>query len=100
MTIDGYSNRTKMVARIAVIAAIGAGVLSACGDKGKDKEKESTTSPTATTSATTSAPAPSSPEVTPSEKGGPTKGGNKFSPTVIAPAAPTALPGNVITAPH
>lgn len=98
MTINGYSNRTKMVARIAVIAAIGAGALSACGDKGK--EKETPTSPTATTSATTSAPAPSSPAVTPTEKGGPTKGGNKFSPTVIAPAAPTALPGNVITAPH
>ncbi|MDR3659525.1 MAG: hypothetical protein P4L86_03765 [Mycobacterium sp.] len=98
MTTVGYSTRKKMVAGVAVTAGLAMGLLSACGgDKSKD-EPTTGTSTTQTTSTTTSAP--SSSPVTPSEKGGPTKGGNKFSPTVTAPGPQTALPGNVITAPH
>lgn len=96
MATIGFSNRTKMAARLAVIAAIGAAMLSACGDK----DKEGPTSPTSTTTTTTSAPASSSAPAAPTEKGGPSKDGNKFSPTVVAPRPNTALPGNVITAPH
>lgn len=99
MIANDFSPRTRMVARIAVVAAIAAGVLSACGE---NKDKEAPTSTTGTTGTTTSSvvPAPPSPEVTPSEKGGPTKSGNKFTPTKLAPGPQTALPGNVVTAPH
>lgn len=45
--------------------------------------------------------APSRVPVTPTEKAAPTTltpgGPNSFSPTILAPPAPTALPGNVIT---
>lgn len=94
----GYSPRMKVVARIAVTAAIAAGVLSACSQADKDKEAPTSTTDTTITT-TTEAPA-SSPEVTPSEKGGPTKGGSKFTPSVLAPRPQTAVPGNIITAPH
>ena len=89
MTTVRNSTRKKMVAGLAVTAGLAMGLLSSCGEKAKEE-------PTTTT---TSAPASSSP-VTPSEKGGPTKGGNSFSPTVKAPGPQTALPGNVVTAPH
>lgn len=98
MTTDGYSPRMKMVARIAVTAAIAAGVLSACSQGDKGKEEPTPTTGTTTTT-TTEAPT-SSPETTPTEKGGPTKSGNKFTPSVRAPGPQTALPGNIITAPH
>ncbi|WP_431234227.1 hypothetical protein ACQ856_06330 [Mycolicibacterium psychrotolerans] len=62
------------------------GTLTACG-KDKEKAPESTTPTT-----TTSAPAPS-----PTEKAVAPGGPNSFTPTVKAPPAPTALPGNVIT---
>ncbi|WP_407665587.1 hypothetical protein [Mycolicibacterium vinylchloridicum] len=62
------------------------GTLTACG-KDKEKAPESTTPTT-----TTSAPAPS-----PTEKAVSPGGPNSFTPTVKAPPAPTALPGNVVT---
>ena len=97
----GYSPRMKVVARIAVTAAIAAGVLSACSQADKDKEAPTSTTDTTITTTTTTTEAPaSSPEVTPSEKGGPTKGGSKFTPSVLAPRPQTAVPGNIITAPH
>ncbi|MFN8042199.1 MAG: hypothetical protein U0S13_02425 [Mycobacterium sp.] len=61
------------------------GALSACGKS----EKEA---PSTTPSTSTSAPAPS-----PTEKNVGPGGANSFTPTVKAPPAPTALPGNVIT---
>jgi hypothetical protein len=67
------------------LAIVGMGALSACGNKEKPAE---TTTPTTTTSA----PAPS-----PTEKAVAPGGPNSFTPTVKAPPAPTALPGNVIT---
>lgn len=100
MSTNGYSARTKMMARIAVTAAVAAGVLSACSSGGGDKEAPTTTGTTTTTTTTATSAPSTSPSLTPSEKGGPTKGGNKFSPTVTAPGPQTALPGNVITAPH
>jgi type IV secretory pathway VirB10-like protein len=55
----------------------------------KEEEKAPETSTTTTT--TTTPPAPSPTEKAPRlEPGGP----NPFSPTVIAPGAPTAVPGN------
>jgi hypothetical protein len=81
---------TRQIALIAGgLAIVGMGTLTACG-KDKDKAPESTTPTT-----TTSAPAPS-----PTEKAVSPGGANSFTPTVKAPPAPTALPGNVITGGH
>jgi hypothetical protein len=80
------SRVTRQIALFAGgLAIVGMGALSACGKSGK--EAPSTTPSTTTTSA----PAPS-----PTEKFSP-GGANSFTPTVKAPPAPTALPGNVIT---
>ena len=80
------SRLTRQIALFAGgLAIVGMGTLTACG---KEKEKApETTSPTST-----SAPAPS-----PTEKAVSPGGANSFTPTVKAPPAPTALPGNVIT---
>jgi hypothetical protein len=67
------------------LAIVGMGTLTACGKSGEN-------APSSTTSTTTSAPAPS-----PTEKAVSPGGPNSFTPTVKAPPAPTALPGNVIT---
>ncbi|WP_445167614.1 hypothetical protein ACTXG7_28130 [Mycolicibacterium sp. Dal123E01] len=81
---------TRQIALVAGgLAIVGMGTLTACG-KDKDKAPESTTPTT-----TTSAPAPS-----PTEKAVSPGGANSFTPTVKAPPAPTALPGNVITGGH
>ncbi len=78
---------TRQIALAAGAAAIlGMGALTACSPA-KEKPAE-TTAPTASSSAP--APAPTEKNLTPG-------GANSFSPTVKAPAAPTALPGNVIT---
>ncbi|KDE99694.1 hypothetical protein Y900_012285 [Mycolicibacterium aromaticivorans JS19b1 = JCM 16368] len=78
---------TRQIALFAGgLAIVGMGTLTACGNN-KEKAPESTTSTT-----TTSAPAPS-----PTEKAVSPGGPNSFTPTVKAPPAPTALPGNVIT---
>lgn len=78
---------TRQIALVAGgLAIVGMGTLTACG-KSKEKAPESTTPTT-----TTSAPAPS-----PTEKAVSPGGPNSFTPTVKAPPAPTALPGNVIT---
>lgn len=80
------SRLTRQVALFAGgLAIVGMGALTACS-KGEEKAPE-TTSPTST-----SAPAPS-----PTEKAVSPGGPNSFTPTVKAPPAPTALPGNVIT---
>jgi hypothetical protein len=77
---------TRQIALVAGgLAIVGMGTLTACG---KDKG----TSPSTTPTTTTSAPAPS-----PTEKAVSPGGPNSFTPTVKAPPAPTALPGNVIT---
>ena len=84
-------------------ALVGMTAMTAGCSKGEDKTPE-TTEPTTTSgapspSASSPAPSPGGPVPSPTEKaptltpGGP----NSFTPSVIAPAAPTALPGNVVT---
>ena len=81
------SRLTRQIALAAGAAAIfGMGTLTACSST-KEKPAE-TTAPTASSSQ--NAPAPTEKKVTPG-------GSNSFSPTIKAPAAPTALPGSVIT---
>jgi hypothetical protein len=81
---------TRQIALIAGgLAIVGMGTLTACGKSGE--KAPSSTTPTTTTSA----PAPS-----PTEKAVSPGGANSFTPTVKAPPAPTALPGNVITGGH
>ncbi len=84
----------RTVRRIAATAGMGAiiamGALTACGQGQKAPETTTpTTTTTTTSSATTSAPAPA-----PTEKSINPTGGNLFTPSVKAPAAPTAIPGN------
>jgi len=69
------------------LAIVGMGALTACGSSSNEEPTETTTPTT-----TSSAPAPS-----PTEKAVAPGGPNSFTPTVKAPPAPTALPGNVIT---
>ena len=79
------SRLTRQIALFAGgLAIVGMGSLTACS-KSQEKAPE-------TTSPSTSAPAPS-----PTEKALTPGGANSFTPTVKAPAAPTALPGTVIT---
>ena len=78
---------TRQIALAAGAAAlVGMGTLTACSST-KEKPAD-TTAPSASSSAP--APAPTEKNLTPG-------GANSFSPTIKAPAAPTALPGNVIT---
>jgi hypothetical protein len=79
------SRLTRQIALFAGgLALFGMGTLTACG---KEEEKAPET-----TSPSTSAPAPS-----PTEKAVSPGGANSFTPSVKAPPAPTALPGNVVT---
>jgi len=81
------STLTRQLALAAGAAAIvGMGALTACSSETKEKPAESS--------------APSSPSAKapqPTEKKVGSGSNNSFSPTVKAPPAPTALPGNVIT---
>lgn len=75
---------TRVAQRVALLiggcALVGSGALAACSAEKKEEKKEDK-------------PASSAPAVSPTEK----KSVGSFSPTVKAPAAPTALPGNVVT---
>ena len=76
----------RVAASLGIAAIISMGVLTACG--GEEKEAPSETSTTTTTTTTPSAsPTEKAPRLDP---GGP----NPFSPSVIAPPAPTAPPGD------
>jgi hypothetical protein len=86
---------------IGGVAIVSMMAMTAGCSKGEDKPSE-TPEPTKTSGAPSpsgSSPAPVGPTASPTEKaptltpGGP----NSFTPSVVAPAAPTALPGNVIT---
>jgi len=68
---------TACTAALLVVSSLAAG----CGNNGK--EAPSTPSP-----ATSSVP------VSPTEKSLSPNGGNKFTPTVVAPPPPTMAPGN------
>jgi len=76
----------RLGSRIGVTVGSGvllAAVMSGCG--GGEKEAPSTSVPTPTT---TTSPA------TPTEKNLDPTGGNKFTPSLHAPPAPTAIPGS------
>lgn len=76
----------RMARRVALVAGGGAiiamGTLTACSGS-------ESPSPSSTTTTTTSSVAP-----TPTEKAITPGGANSFSPTVLAPPAQTARPGN------
>ena len=72
------------------IAVVGAAALSGCSPS-SEKPSKSTEAPSPSASQSNPpAPTEKAPNLTPG-------GANSFSPTIKAPAAPTALPGNVIT---
>jgi hypothetical protein len=80
----------RVVGGVVVLAGL---VASIAGCSGNGSNAPSTTqSPTTTT--TTQSPAPGAPPPAPTEKSISPTGGNKFTPTVRAPMAPTAIPGN------
>ncbi|MCV7252252.1 MULTISPECIES: hypothetical protein [Mycobacteriaceae] len=83
------SNLTRRVSAavggVAILAMIG--FTAACGNEEKKTPETSTTTTTTTTSTT-------APSVEPTEKSISPSGGNKFTPTVKAPPAPTAIPGD------
>ncbi len=80
--------RLPAVAGLSAILAMGL-MTASCA---KEEEKAPETSTTTTTTTTTTTPAPASPtENAPRlEPGAP----NPFSPSVLAPPAPTAVPGD------
>jgi hypothetical protein len=95
----------RMARRVAALAG-GAAIVTMVGltaSCAKEEQKApettsttSTTSTTTTTTTTTTPPAtPSAPaSVAPTEKSINPTGGNLFTPTVKAPQAPTAIPGD------
>jgi hypothetical protein len=83
----------RLVAVAGGVALIGLGALTAgCGKSEKQGPSSTTTTPTTTA---TSAPAPttSAPAPAPTEKTINPTGGNLFTPSVVAPPAPTVPPG-------
>jgi len=82
---------TRLIARVAAVAAFVGIAASACGGGGN--EAPTTTTTTTPTTTTTTSPAPTSAPAEPSEKNINPTGGNLFTPTVVAPPAPTEPPG-------
>ncbi|RDH76085.1 hypothetical protein DVS77_23730 [Mycolicibacterium moriokaense] len=89
MTTRRTARRLPAVAGVAAVIAL-VGLSAACA-KEEQKAPETTTT-TTTTATTTSAPPP----VEPTEKAPriDPNGPNPFSPSVLAPPAPTAVPGD------
>lgn len=84
------STLTRQFALAAgAVAIVGMGALTACSTDTKEKPTETKAPTQSSAPATSNAPSPTEKAV-----GG---GANSFSPTVKAPPAPTALPGNVVT---
>lgn len=79
-------------ARIA--ALVGGAALVAMASFVASCSKNESPAPAPSTSTTTTSPASPSPSATPTEKQVSPTDGNKFSPTVIAPPAPTESGGN------
>ena len=81
----------RALAGVAVLAGLAA-FIAGCSGNGSNAPSttQSPTTTTATQSPTPSAPPPPAP----TEKSINPTGGNLFTPTVRAPAAPTAVPGN------
>jgi len=85
----------RMARRLVATAGMGAilamGVLTACASK-EAPAPETVTKTVTETAAPPAMPAP--PAAVPTEKAINPTGGNQFTPSVKAPAAPTAIPGN------
>jgi hypothetical protein len=82
----------RVVAGVAVLAGVAASIAS-CSGNGSNAPSTTQSPPTTTTA--TQSPTPSAPPPpAPTEKSINPTGGNLFTPTVLAPAAPTAIPGN------
>jgi len=91
--------KSGQLARRLSVAAGGAaifGLISFTAACGTGQQAPETTTPTTTTTTTTMPPEtpPPPPPVEPTEKSINPTGGNLFSPSVKAPGAPTAVPGN------
>jgi len=85
MNSGRFARRLALVAGGGAIIAMGA-LTAGCGTS---EEPAPSTTTTTTTTTTTSPVAPS-----PTEKNLTPGGGNSFSPSVVAPPAPTQAPGN------
>ncbi|SCX29847.1 hypothetical protein [Mycolicibacterium fluoranthenivorans] len=81
------SRRLGAVAGAAAVIALG-GLTAACGNS----TKESPSSTTTTTTTTTTPPAAPTETVSPTQKSIDPTGGNLFTPSVLAPPAPS-VPG-------
>jgi flagellar basal body L-ring protein FlgH len=87
----------RMARRVAALAGGAAivtmvGLTASCAKEEQKAPETSTTTMTTTTTTTTTPSAP--PSVAPTEKSMNPTGGNLFTPTVKAPPAPTAIPGD------
>jgi hypothetical protein len=81
----------RVVAGAAVLVGVAASIVSCSGN---GSNAPSTTQSPTTTTTTTQSPTPGAPPPAPTEKSISPTGGNLFTPTVRAPMAPTAIPGN------
>lgn len=84
-----------MTAGCAALIALG-GLTAACGSSDKQEAPSSTTTTTTTTTTTAppETPAPTSaPPLAPTQNSIDPTGGNLFTPSVVAPPAPTEPPG-------
>lgn len=95
METPTFGRRLGVVAGAAAIIALG-GLTAACGNSGKESPTSTTsvttTTTTTTEATTTSAPAAPSESLAPTQKSIDPTGGNLFTPSVVAPPAPT-VPG-------
>ena len=81
----------RPVAGAAVLVGVAVSIVSCSGN---GSNAPSTTQSPTTTTTTTQSPTPGAPPPAPTEKSINPTGGNLFTPTVHAPPAPTAIPGN------
>ncbi|AKK28497.1 hypothetical protein [Mycobacterium sp. EPa45] len=86
-------NSPSIPARVAALIG-GAALISMASFVASCSKNESPAPSPSTSTTTTTSPASPSPSATPTEKQLSPTDGNKFSPTVIAPPAPTEPPGN------
>jgi hypothetical protein len=85
----------RLVATAGMGAIIAMGVLSACArEEAPAPEKVTVTKTVTETAAPPAAPAPPPQAPAPVEKSINPTGGNLFTPPVLAPPAPTAIPGD------
>ncbi|MEN4476763.1 hypothetical protein [Mycolicibacterium cosmeticum] len=87
MAAQKLVRRLGLTAGCAALIGLG-GLTAACGTGGKEAPSSTTT-----TTTTTTAPATTSAPLAPTQKSIDPTGGNLFTPSVLAPPAPTEPPG-------